>query len=88
MKEVEIDISNQKSRAIDEKFLPQIDVIVTLCGHAEALCPMTPPGIKRIHMPVDDPVGTIGTEKEIMDAFRKARDKIKENIRKLIRETG
>lgn len=86
MKEPGIDISSQKSKAIDEKLLKQMDVIVTLCGHAEALCPMTPPGIKRIHMPVDDPVGTIGTEEEIMNAFRRARDEIKENIRNLIRE--
>jgi len=88
MKETGIDISDQKSKAIDEKLLKQMDVIVTLCGHAEALCPMTPPGIKRIHIPVDDPVGSIGPEKEIMDAFRKARDEIKEKIRHLIRDIG
>ncbi len=88
MKEIGIDISDQKSKVIDKKLLRQMDVIITLCGHAEALCPMTPPGIKRIHMPVDDPVGTIGTEEEIMNAFRRARDEIKEKIRNLIREIG
>ncbi|MBI4698405.1 MAG: arsenate reductase ArsC [Nitrospirae bacterium] len=86
MKEIGIDISDHKSKAIDEKLLKQMDVIVTLCGHAEALCPMTPPGIKRIHIPVDDPVGPIGTEEEIMNAFRKARDEIKEKVRILIKE--
>jgi len=85
MEEAGIDISNQKSEAIDEGLLKQMDVIVTLCGHAEALCPMTPPGIKRIHMPVDDPVGTIGTETEIMNAFRRARDEIKGKIGLLIK---
>jgi len=85
MKEAGIDISNQKSEAIDEDLLKQMDIIVTLCGHAEALCPSTPPGIKRIHMPVDDPVGTIGSEDEIMTAFRRARDEIKEKISVLIK---
>ncbi|MBI5098440.1 MAG: arsenate reductase ArsC [Nitrospirae bacterium] len=84
MKEVGIDISSQKSKAIDEDLLKQMDVIVTLCGHAEAMCPMTPPEIKKIHWPIDDPVGAIGTEEEIMKAFRKARDEIKGKIGRLI----
>jgi arsenate reductase (thioredoxin) len=84
MKEIGIDISNQKSKAIDEKILRQMDVIVTLCGHAEAMCPMTPPEIKKIHWPIDDPVGAIGTEEEIMKAFRKARDEIKGEIIRFI----
>ena len=84
MKEIGIDISTQTSKALDGKLLKQMDVIVTLCGHAEAMCPMTPPEIKKIHWPINDPVGATGTEEEIMNAFRKARDEIKENIRRLI----
>ncbi len=84
MKETGIDISTQTSKAIDEKLLKQMDVIVTLCGHAEAMCPMTTPEIKKIHWPINDPVGATGTEEEIMNAFRKARDEIKGNIGRLI----
>lgn len=84
MKEIGIDISSQKSKAIDDKILKQMDVIVTLCGHAEAMCPMTPPEIERIHMPVDDPVSAIGTEKKILKGFRRARDEIKGNVERLI----
>jgi len=84
MKEIGIDISHQKSKAIDEKRLKQMDVIVTLCGHAEAMWPMTPPEIKKIHWPIDDPVGATGTEEEIMNAFRKARDEIKGEIVRLV----
>jgi arsenate reductase len=84
MKEIGIDISTQTSKAIDGKLLKQMDVIVTLCGHAEAMCPMTPPEIKKIHWPINDPVGATGTEKEIMKAFRKARDEIKDNVERLI----
>jgi len=84
MKEIGIDISTQTSKAIDEKLLKQMDIIVTLCGHAEAMCPMTPPEIKKIHWPINDPVGATGTEEEIMNAFRKARDEIKSNIERLI----
>jgi len=86
MKEIGIDISGQSSKEIDPELLNQMDVIITLCGHAEASCPMTPPHIKRLHWPIDDPVGTVGTEEEIMNAFRKARDEIKEKVLKFIDE--
>lgn len=86
MKEVGIDILNQKSKLIDEGLLRQMDIVVTLCDNAELLCPTTPPGIKRIHWPIKDPVGTIGTEEEIMNEFRRARDEIKEKVQELIKE--
>ena len=84
MKEIGIDISGQKSKNIDEELLRTMDTVITLCGHAEETCPVTPPYIKRIHWPINDPVGTAGTEEEIMNAFRKARDEIKERIETLI----
>jgi arsenate reductase len=86
MKEIGIDISKQKSKAIDEELLKQMDIIITLCGHAEAMCPMTPPEIKKIHWPIDDPVGAAGTKDEIMNAFRKARDEIKGKVRSFLSE--
>ncbi len=86
MKEIGIDISKQKSKEIDEDLLRKMDIVVTLCGNAEATCPWTPPNIKRIHWPINDPVGTTGTEEEIMKEFRRARDEIKERVKKLVEE--
>jgi arsenate reductase len=84
MKEKGIDISRQRSSDIDEELLREMDVIVTLCSNAEESCPVTPPSIKRIHWPVKDPVGTVGTEEEIMKDFRRARDEIEEKVSRLI----
>jgi len=84
MQELGIDISRQTSKAIDVQLLQQMDIIITLCGHAEDMCPMTPPGIKRIHWPIDDPVKSIGTEEEILNEFRKTRDEIKTRINEFI----
>jgi arsenate reductase len=86
MKEINIDISQQKSKGIDKKLLNTMDIIITLCGHAEHSCPTTPPGIKRIHWPINDPVGTVGSEQEIINAFRKTRDEIKEKIERFVHE--
>ncbi len=92
MKEIGIDISGQKSEEIDPALLGSMDYVITLCGHAEETCPRTPPGIRRLHWPVRDPVGMIGTEKEIMQDFRRARDeiglKIRDFIERLRQEDG
>ncbi len=86
MKEIGIDISKQESKAIEKDTLKKMDIIITLCTNAEKSCPVTPSRIRRIHWPIHDPVGTRGTEEEIMTAFRAARDKIKERIEGFISE--
>jgi arsenate reductase len=80
MREVGIDISGQTSDRMDAEILSQMDVVITVCGNAEKTCPTTPPSVRRIHMPVEDPVGTVGTEEEIMNEFRRARDEIKGKV--------
>jgi len=84
MKEAGIDISGQKSEEINEDLLRTMDIVITLCSNAEEACPYTPPGIRRIHWPIKDPVGTIGTEEEIMKEFRRARDEIKNEMLEFI----
>ncbi len=80
MKEIGIDISQQESKPIDEELLKKMDVIITLCNNASEACPWTPPEIKRLHWSLSDPAKAAGTEKEIMNEFRRVRDKIKEKI--------
>ena len=86
MTEVGIDITKQRSKEIDTSLLMKMDIVVTLCGHAEEHCPSTPAGIKRLHIPIKDPVGTAGTEEEIMNDFRRAREEIKETVLNLLRD--
>jgi arsenate reductase (thioredoxin) len=85
MMELGIDISRQRSKKIDASFLKTMDVVITLCDNAAEACPRTPPGIKRIHWPVRDPVGTWGTEKVVMNDFRRARDEIKEKLQEFVK---
>lgn len=84
MNEIRIDISKQKSKEIDEAYLRSMDVVITLCSNAEESCPWTPPEIKRLHWPIKDPVGTIGTDEHIMDEFRRARDEIREKVEEFV----
>jgi arsenate reductase (thioredoxin) len=84
MNEIGIDITDQSSKEIDTGLLNSMDILITLCGNAEATCPMTPPNIRRLHWPVEDPVGAAGTEEEIMTEFRRARDEIQKRTEEFI----
>lgn len=81
MKEVGIDISKQTSDTIDPDILQKADVVITLCGHANDVCPTTPVDKKRIHWGFDDPAKTEGTEEEKWTVFQSVRDQIGERIK-------
>jgi arsenate reductase len=66
----------------------QMDYVITLCGHADQTCPATPPDVKRIHWPIEDPVGAKGTDEEVLNEFRRARDEIKKRIEDFLRDEG
>jgi len=85
MREADIDISLQWSKEIEPGLLGTMDLIITLCDNAAEACPVTPPSIRRIHWPVKDPVGAIGTSEEIMKEFRRARDEIRGKVEGLVR---
>ena len=80
LQEIDIDITGQRSKAIDE-FLPPDgeppDVIVSVCSAADNVCPSFPGDVERIHLPFDDPFHDEGTHEEKMSRFREIRDKIK-----------
>lgn len=84
MQEIGIDISRQRSKTIDRNLLRQMDAIITLCSYAEAHCPSTPHGVERMHWPIKDPVGTVGSEEQIMNEFRRARDEIKIKVKNFV----
>ncbi len=86
MAEEGIDISGQTSNRLELACLEHVDAIVTLCGDAEERCPLTPPGVKRLHWPIADPAKATGAEREILDVFRKVRDEIKARVKKLPEE--
>ncbi|WP_096189469.1 arsenate reductase (thioredoxin) [Evansella halocellulosilytica] len=87
MNEVGIDISGQTSDVIDSDLLNKADLVVTLCGHANDVCPATPPHKERVHWGFDDPAKAEGTEKEKWAFFQRVRDEIGERI-KTFKEAG
>ena len=84
MAEAGLDISGQESTVVDDAMLRRADVVVTVCGHADELCPALPPPVRKIHWPLTDPAKATGTEQEIMTAFRATRDEVERRVRSLL----
>lgn len=86
MAELGIDISQQRSKSMDEFSAEQFDLAITLCDQAQKQCPMFPGATRLIHMGFPDPAQASGTEAEIMDEFRKVRDDIRHQMVSFLRE--
>lgn len=76
MKELGIDISNQRSKSIEEFQDITFDYVVTVCDNAKEICPFFP-GKKILHKGFEDPVSFKGDIKDTLAFFRKIRDEIK-----------
>ncbi|SER84781.1 arsenate reductase [Salipaludibacillus aurantiacus] len=87
MKEAGIDITGQTSDTIDPDLLQKAHLVVTLCGHANDVCPATPPDKERVHWGFDDPAKAEGTDEEKWAVFQRVRDEIGDRI-KTFAETG
>jgi len=84
MREAGVDISGQQSEILDPTRLESIDLLVTVCNHADVHCPTLPVRGGREHWPFDDPAKVVGNEETIMTAFRNVRDQIKTRIEMFI----
>jgi arsenate reductase len=81
MAEIGIDITAQSSKSVDSIDPSTVDTVVTLC--AEEVCPVFPGGVRRLHWPLPDPAGGLGTEEERMQYFRVIRDEIERRVKEL-----
>ncbi len=84
MKELGMDISNQRSKGLDEFDGQKFDYVITLCSQADEACPVFFGGTKKIHMGFPDPTATTGSEEEKITAFRRIRDQIRERVVKFL----
>jgi arsenate reductase (thioredoxin) len=76
MAELDIDISGQRSKSLDEFEGQDFDYVVMVCSNAAETCPFFPGGRVQVHHAFDDPASVDGTEEEKMRAFRKSRNQI------------
>lgn len=86
MDEVGVDIRGQHSKTVDAVPWEDLDLVVTLCGHAAAACPALPPHAEHRHWPIEDPARAWGDAEAVMGAYRTAREEIKGRVESLVGE--
>jgi two-component system phosphate regulon sensor histidine kinase PhoR len=84
MKEIGIDISDQRSKGIDAIPIQSIDLLITLCGEADETCPALATKAEHRHWPLPDPALARGDEAQILRVFREVRETIRARVEHLL----
>lgn len=80
MHDLDIDITANTSKSLDQFRDEEFDLIVTVCDNAKESCPVFPGAKQTFHWPFDDPADATGTDDDKMVVFRRVRDEIKDKI--------
>jgi arsenate reductase len=86
MAELGIDISQHRSKSVDDLPGQEFDLVVTVCDQAREECPFFPGPTAKLHLGFPDPAKATGTEAEILAAFRAVRDEMREQILPLLQQ--
>ncbi|MGH9841615.1 MAG: arsenate reductase ArsC [Blastocatellia bacterium] len=78
MREIGIEISHHRSKPVEEFLGQEFDTVITVCDHANEVCPVFPGKAARIHQSFEDPPAPgVGDEEHRMAIFRRVRDEIR-----------
>jgi arsenate reductase len=83
MAEAGVDISDQKSKHLDEFRDLSFAYVVTVCDSANEACPIFPGNAIRVHKSFDDPprlAKDAKSEEETLGHYRRVRDQIREFV--------
>jgi arsenate reductase len=76
-----IDISHHSSTHVLDYAAIPFDYVITVCDHANEICPVFPGQCIKIHHSFPDPAKISGDEQFIMNEFARVRNLIKEFCR-------
>lgn len=86
MDEIGVDLTGQRSKNIEEFRGQPFDFFITVCDDSHESCPFLPGARTSLHWNIDDPSAVDGDDR--LDAFRRARDDIRDRIQAFIRDAG
>jgi len=88
MAELGIDISAQRSKSVEEFQDAPFDLVMTLCDHAAENCPLWLGAGMLTHLGFPDPAAADGIMEDRLDAFRRVRDDLREQVLGYLNYTG
>ena len=86
MAELEIDISNQQSKSVDEFRERTFDAVITVCDDAAENCPIWLGSGRMRHIGFPDPADASGNEEERLGVFREVRDGLRRQVIEYLRD--
>jgi len=86
MHEIGIDISQNSSDHLNRYTGQTFDYVISLCSDADEQCPAFFGGVKRLHMPFDDPPRSTGSDQQVLTVYRRVRDEIREQMNDFFHE--
>jgi arsenate reductase len=82
LREIGIDISHHRSKAVGEIPVAEVDTVITLCAEEE--CPLFLGDATRLHWGLPDPAAATGSAEERLAAFRRTRDEIRRRLEEFL----
>lgn len=86
MAEAGVDISQHRSKSIDEFAGQSLDLLVTVCDHARESCPTFAGAKRQAHWGFDDPAQATGPDAAKLEVFRRVRDEMRQRIEEFLHE--
>lgn len=80
MAELGIDISDHRSKSVDEFRDAELDLVMTVCDDAAENCPLWLGSGNVHHIGFSDPADATGSEEERMEVFRRVRDGLRREV--------
>ncbi len=88
MAELDIDISDQRSKSVGEFRDIAFDIVITVCDDAAENCPLWLGSGEVKHIGFPDPADATGSEEERMEVFREVRDGLRRKVLRYLKEEG
>ena len=84
--EIGIDHSQARTKSMDEFDGRTFDHVITLCDGANETCPLFFGGVRRAHLGFEDPAAVSGSDEDVLAAFRRVRDRIRQVVEDYLSE--
>jgi arsenate reductase len=81
MGELGIDISEHRSKNVDEFDGRQFDYVITVCDNARETCPVFFGKAQKLHQDFEDPAALTGSKEQRLALFRRVRDELRTYLR-------
>lgn len=78
--EIGIPVEDARPKSIDSFRGQAFDLIITVCDDAAENCPVWPEQGRRAHIGFPDPAAAVGSEADVLAAFRMVRDEIERRV--------